>query len=268
MAASRFNRPRRWRVSPPQVPAPFGGMWRGLDMFLPIWDEGGDPRDVAPTLGARSRVLTLGSTPYGAAPGARGVAVPDTVEVATSSAASDHPADRSVMCVVTLASLPGSGRTHLWGMRSGGAFLTVLGVTPTGAPDFYEVTGGAVTVTGDAGLMTVGKRHCLVGVSDSGVGMFLYLDGRLVASNTAGPPTFLALFGLAGYANAVTGTHGTRCNYALQTGAFWTRALTHGEATALSADPFGLVRPRRRARWGEGEVVAPAAGLRAFAQVI
>lgn len=245
------RRPSKWRVSPASLNSPFVGMWNGLEMLFAFWGDKDDPlhsgqwADLALGTTAINNNFNPGALLPATGPINRGLQFTGNVAASSTKGAATTPASRSVMAVFDIVAFPSSGYRWIWGMLSGGAWLCDFGVAPDGSIQFYEVTGGGVTLVSGTGLISLARQHCIVCVSDNTTGMLIYLDGRLVASNTT--TGFLTLFGMQCYASASNSPFTSNvATFNLHMGGWWPRALKPLEATALSDNPFGLIRPKYR----------------------
>ena len=243
----RHRKPRPWAVTASQLYAPFNGLWRNLESCTPLWDLGGtSAKDIAPTKAARDRsiIALVGSLSWGE--DQAGVCVPQGTSDAIGFTTNKFllAADRSVLWSGTIVAYPSSGTSWEWGLYDGGGgFLCILGVRADGTADFYDVTSGGVTIGG--GVVPLGQPCTMVGVAKSGDLETLWLNGALVASTAVS--TFLtAGLTMGALCHGLIGQYTARSIVRQTMGAVWNRALSPGEAQALSADPFALIRPLRR----------------------
>jgi hypothetical protein len=157
------------------------------------------------------------------------------------------------------------------GIGGGGSWLADSGFDDGGLGLYYEVTGGAVNLFSAVGTITLNRMHGVVCVSDN---KLPYADVRQRAARPveqqhrlphAGSTTLAANIGSSPLV-------GSGHDYTLHACAYWPRALSALEASALSADPFALVRTSDRmyapypAAGGGGG--GGSAGLRSFTAVI
>lgn len=101
-------------------------------------------------------------------------------------------------------------------------------------------TAHGVSVTG--GIMALGLRH--IRGATNGVGLFV--NGRLLASNTAQNKT---LVNTAANVEAHWAQAGTNQDYLTSLNALWDRALSDQEIASLSTNPWQLFLPSQRLGW-------------------
>ena len=230
-----------------------------MEAFFPLWMPKGDPGNSGNyfdragdpfTGGWTNRWLPLGGNPYDwwGVSGNRGIRFNTTGQAQTTGSSSgvSVPASRSIMCCFTVKTYPTADNfRHVWGIGGGGAWLCDFGFDDRGYCFFYEVTGGAVQLFSDPGLVTLNRTHGVVCVSDNSVGMSIWLNGRKVASN--GSTGFLTLGSTTLAANINSSPFvGSGHDYTLHTSGYWPRKLSDLEAAAVSANPFGLMRTSDR----------------------
>ena len=237
------SNPQRWAVHGGLVAPEWRGFWRDLAVATPLWEGGGIfPHDVSPN---KVTGDLDGSTPPTWEPGPHG----QSLHFAGSGDSRVDWSDSGV-----LDDLTGSLSTLvIWKRDSGGGFRMLVtkrsatnnnsleldfnADTPTFRWLFYG--GGAERVISSSTVPAVGTYNITVATRVLGGAMVLYNNGVEVAAGSftqtpSNPSVNLNLGVFNNINNEFVGEIALFC--------LWKRALTSGEALAVSRDPFGMFR--------------------------
>ena len=249
-----FHKPQRWApVSQGLVATEWRGLQRGLVITAPFWEGGGAPYDYQGRRFSTVTGPTWGAGPYGLKMTFAGSN--HRVEWADVGDLADLTGDLSILVVWKRDT--GTNWRTLAGRRAGGtgdaSFL--CNFNQSNGVQWGHGAGGAfdliITASGD--VPAVGQWTAMVCTRVKGGVNRIFLDGVEKASGTlTKTPIDIALPVQLGVFNT------TSEDFAGDMALFmlWKRALSPGEAIAISRDPFG---PIRMWRPSSASVIAAAA---------
>lgn len=229
-------KPARWAWNSEHLEPRFREIARGLRFLI-------DPRDPAPrnlvtsaapvTSTVEDRLTQYGPAIMSAASGSGNKSIqydlpPELAGVAHTVAVLQQP--RST-----------SGDEYGISLSDTGTFNNYVGIR-TNSYDFEYIVRGTSERKLTSGIGAQNEWHLAVGVNRSATDRELYVDGVSVATNTdAASPASLDTLGVLELRRSSGAIQSDASVVAFA--AAWDRALTDAEIAAISADPFGLLRP-------------------------